>query len=774
MVLGILSNDWLLAWKYTQVWLLSKEKISSCFHTTVILKFLTIELFRDCGNGYLAGAENCDDGNWKNGDGCNQDCNVENTWTCNSASPSVCERNCTWNLGTNPADLTTECYDENTDDGDGCDKDCEVEEGYVCEWDDSDKKSECELDCGDGKKMSGELCDDGDKDSGDGCSDTCEIEQGYTCENGSPDQPDTCHAICGDGIKLDIENCDDNNTVSDDGCDSTCTNIEDDYECTGGSMSQPDTCNFICGNGKLLSSLDKSEHCDDDNTENGDGCNENCKVESGWECTGGSLTSPSSCKIECIVEGCAECESGTGSKCQTCENGYQLMFSKKCRYTVVAEEVQTLSSGSQAASGAGSLIATLMSLLNSSSPMAIWSMANQMQLLMLLLLTQASLPADVVGYISGNQMFSFNMNFLPIKNNMVSKVPLDWLKQNQTNIGLGDMGMESGSSFNNNFGIICTLLILVIFHCLWSLLPRTIDDDDPRDCKEKTLKFVGWIWKILTFGVYIRLVLEAYQNILLSSFNEIKNFEPSSLHIAVSTTTAVVFVILMSLVFYWALKQINRDFDPKQHSKSKELVAGLKDSKAARLFTTLLLLRRFVFCVWLIMFSFTGYYYLVPGMLLVQVLYTSYMIVVRSFKEPANNVIECLNEIFYVLIVAYLMKYNTKHAWTSMSTKIYIYILMLNNIVVVSIISVVGIAQLCKKLCGKKKPDTFEIPQIIPPKTNARRFNDSNIIATSDIHLRKFPRNSVTSNPEDPPISSSTFTMDTRIRRMNKIMPITE
>jgi len=447
------------------------------------------------------------------------------------------------------------------------------------------------------------------------------------------------------------------------------------------------------------------------------------------------------------------------------------MNNKKWRYTVVAEEVQTLSSGSQAAAGAGSLIATLMSLLNSSSPMAIWSMANQMQLLMLLLLTQTSLPADVVGYISGNQMFSFNMNFLPIQNNVVSKVPLDWLKQNQTNIGLGDMGMESGSSFNNNFCIIWTLLMLAIFHWLWSLLPRTIDDDDPRDCKEKTHKFVGWVWKILTFGVYIRLVLEAYQNILLSSLNEIMNFEPSSLHIAVSTAAAIVFVILMSFVFYWALKQINRDFDPKQHSKSKELVAGLKDSKAARVFTTLLLLRRLVFCTWLIMFSFTGYYYLVSGMLLVQILYTSFMIVVRPFKEPANNLIEWLNEIFFLLIVAYLMKYNSKQAWSPMPTKIYIYILMLNNIVVVSIISVVGITQLIKKLCSKKKPNTFKIPQIIPPKTNPRRFDDSNVIATSDIHLRKFPKNSMTSTP---PISSSIITVGTKVKKVNKIMPIAE
>uniref|UniRef100_A0A7S3NUF9 Uncharacterized protein n=1 Tax=Euplotes crassus TaxID=5936 RepID=A0A7S3NUF9_EUPCR len=117
------------------------------------------------------------------------------------------------------------------------------------------------------------------------------------------------------------------------------------------------------------------------------------------------------------------------------------------------------------------------------------------------------------------------------------------------------------------------------------------------------------------------------------------------------------------------------------------------------------------------------------------------------------------------------MKYNSKQAWSPMPTKIYIYILMLNNIVVVSIISVVGITQLIKKLCSKKKPNTFKIPQIIPPKTNPRRFDDSNVIATSDIHLRKFPKNSMTSTP---PISSSIITVGTKVKKVNKIMPIAE
>ncbi|CAI2359943.1 unnamed protein product [Moneuplotes crassus] len=747
-----------------------------------------------CGNkNRWNPGEQCDDGNWDRGDGCDENCQVESGWSCTTYNPTVCTKLCRWDDAGPPPDQDVDCYDRNQDDGDGCDESCKVESGYTCSWNSTSDKTDCtdkcgdgviiktmpsqycddgnlneedgcsstcnqevgyvctggsttapsvcSEDCGDGRKVGDEACDDGGKADHDGCSSTCTIELGYICTGGSETNPDTCNPICGDGRKFSDEICDDKNTSSGDGCDSTCTSIEDDYQCTGGSLSQPDTCTLICGNGKLPSSLDQTEHCDDGNTQSGDGCDENCKVESGWECTGGSLTSPSICEIECIAEGCVKCESGSDKKCVACEHGYQLVDNKHCRYTVVAEEVQTLSSGSQAAAGAGSLIATLMSLLNSSSPMAIWSMANQMQLLMLLLLTQTSLPADVVGYISGNQMFSFNMNFLPIQNNVVSKVPLDWLKQNQTNIGLGDMGIESGSSFNNNFGIICTLLMLIIFHCLWSLLPRTIDDDDPRDCKEKTLKFVGWVWKILTFGVYIRLVLEAYQNILLSSLNEIKNLESLSIQTIISASIALLFLCITLIIFYLAIKQINLDIEPKQHSKSKEFTAGLKDSKAARVFTTLLLLRRLVFCTWLIIFSFTGYYYLVPGMLLAQILYTVFIIFVRPFKENMNNLIECLNEIFFVLIVAYLMKYNTKKAWTPMATRCYVYLLILNNLLISFIISAIGITQLCYKLCHKNKPPTSTIPQIIPPKISPIRFDSSNIIATSDIHLIKFPTN---------------------------------
>lgn len=43
-----------------------------------------------CGNGAVEGAEECDDGAPKDGDGCDSHCRIESGWEC-SGSPSVCK-----------------------------------------------------------------------------------------------------------------------------------------------------------------------------------------------------------------------------------------------------------------------------------------------------------------------------------------------------------------------------------------------------------------------------------------------------------------------------------------------------------------------------------------------------------------------------------------------------------------------------------------------------------------------------------------------------------
>ena len=53
------------------------------------------------------------------------------------------------------------------------------------------------------------------------------------------------------------------------------------------------------------------------------------------------------------------------------------------------------------------------SILNLSSPQALWMIANQFQLMLLLPLTGAFIPEDVVYYFTGEGFLNFNFNFIP-------------------------------------------------------------------------------------------------------------------------------------------------------------------------------------------------------------------------------------------------------------------------------------------------------------------------------------------------------------------------
>ncbi len=58
-----------------------------------------------------------------------------------------------------------------------------------------------------------------------------------------------------------LNECDDSNTISGDGCHEDCT-IEIGWECKGGSPSSSDTCEEVCGDGRNMG----TQECDDGNT----------------------------------------------------------------------------------------------------------------------------------------------------------------------------------------------------------------------------------------------------------------------------------------------------------------------------------------------------------------------------------------------------------------------------------------------------------------------------------------------------------------------------
>jgi MYXO-CTERM domain-containing protein len=75
-----------------------------------------------CGDGVLDAGEQCDDGNDVGGDGCTEECVVEDGWGCDG-EPSACAFLC----GNGVYDDGEQCDDGNDADGDGCSASCEIE-----------------------------------------------------------------------------------------------------------------------------------------------------------------------------------------------------------------------------------------------------------------------------------------------------------------------------------------------------------------------------------------------------------------------------------------------------------------------------------------------------------------------------------------------------------------------------------------------------------------------------------------------------------------------
>jgi len=118
------------------------DAAGACGHTVIDV----------CGDSMQCGSEQCDDGNFDDGDGCDSTCR---TTGCGSGARTVGES----------------CDDGNGINGDGCDNNCKFSG------------------CGNGAVGGTEACDDGNRVNGDGCDNNCTVT---ACGNGVPTAGETC------------------------------------------------------------------------------------------------------------------------------------------------------------------------------------------------------------------------------------------------------------------------------------------------------------------------------------------------------------------------------------------------------------------------------------------------------------------------------------------------------------------------------------------------------------------------------------------------------
>ncbi|MBL8783297.1 MAG: DUF4215 domain-containing protein, partial [Deltaproteobacteria bacterium] len=287
-----------------------------------------------CNDGFIRGAETCDDGNANAGDGCGTTCLKEVGWNCPTVDQGgACSPICGDNLI-----RTGETCDDGTGNNTGANPvtvgciNCGKQDGWSCPTA-GGSGGACTSICPDGKVRGTEQCDDNNSTPGDGCDTGCKLETGWTCA--TPGQ--ACAPTCGDGLVRGAETCDNGKNCSNgtscttngqctgigdglcsvrnnDGCSTSCL-VEDGFTCTV-SLGNGGTCAPICGDGKKKG----SETCDDSNVQAGDGCGATCQTENGWTCaTVGQACTPN-CGDGLIrgVETCDESASPSAGGCVSC------------------------------------------------------------------------------------------------------------------------------------------------------------------------------------------------------------------------------------------------------------------------------------------------------------------------------------------------------------------------------------------------------------------------------------------------------------------------
>lgn len=162
------------------------------------------------------------------------------------------------------------------------------------------------------------------------------------------------------------------------------------------------------------------------------------------------------------------------------------------------------------------------------SVLSLWAMINQLQLYMLLFVTGAFIPSDILEFIAGNELMIFTLDYSPMNKFYLREQLSKLIGYDQDMEIFGEVGITSGSSIVNLFYIILLVLALGVFHLILKLLPRVEEIADPTERQDPYDKFMSKIWRIFTFGIYLRITVIAYQFILLCCTSEIYRLDLSS------------------------------------------------------------------------------------------------------------------------------------------------------------------------------------------------------------------------------------------------------
>jgi len=183
----------------------------------------------------------------------------------------------------------------------------------------------------------------------------------------------------------------------------------------------------------------------------------------------------------------------------------------------IEPEVEATAPVVQSTAGVTAATSVTAALTKAATPRSIWSLLNQLQMLILFLLIDTYIASDVRSFIIKQEFALFSFNFIPVIEIPYINYPAEWMEKAQEIEELELLGLESSRTFNNMYSLMCVILTSIVMHLLLRASP---------EFKWKWYKFLRL--KMLEYymnGYYVRLILGANEFMILSSVSEIKQFD---------------------------------------------------------------------------------------------------------------------------------------------------------------------------------------------------------------------------------------------------------
>ena len=183
---------------------------------------------------------------------------------------------------------------------------------------------------------------------------------------------------------------------------------------------------------------------------------------------------------------------------------------------------------------------------------------------------------------------------------------------------------------------------------------------------------------LFTFALYIRIILETNQLILISWVSEIYQFKfygvkrKISIIIAFLTLIVWIAIIVITILLTRSKDAYKFSESPDKRSKFAQLFDGMSLNKKSRIFVWLLQIRRAVFIILLITLGPKSSIIVISFLVGLQLIYLMILVAIRPYKEVSCNMIEITNELYFLVILASLLKYNTAANWEGIPTTTYI------------------------------------------------------------------------------------------------------